>query len=126
MNILFLFSLFDLNDLWPGPDPVSPAIREYLVLFGAVFLVVILVTAGLLLRRELKHRRSERHSHSRRRRSSHRTGAGVAELKKMIHKKPRPHHEHRPRNPTLAEAGGLPPVRSDDPLNPPQTGTQSP
>jgi hypothetical protein len=28
-------------------------------------------------------------------------------------------HEHRPRNPTLAEAGGLPPARADEPAPPP-------
>ena len=27
----------------------------------------------------------------------------------------RSHHRHRPRNPTLAETGGLPPIRPEDP-----------
>lgn len=87
--------------------------RDRLILFSAIFLAVCLVTAGMLRRRARK-----------RRRSFHRADAGVAELKKMISKKPRHRRAHRPRNLTLAETGGLPPVRSDAPLEPPQPRTQ--
>jgi len=114
MNILFLFSLFDSDDPLLALVPVSSAMRDCLILFGAIFLVVFLMTAGMLLRRARKQRRH----------SLHRTAAGVAELNKTTSKRPRRRRAHRSRNPTLAETGGLPPVRSTEPIDPPQPRTQ--
>ena len=113
MNILFLFSLFDENDPLLELGAKNPVMRDRLIFFSAIFLVVCLVTAGILRRRE----------HNRRR-SFHRAAAGVVDLNKVISKKPRRSRSHRSRNPTLAETGGLPPVRSAEPLEPPQTRTQ--
>jgi hypothetical protein len=124
MNILFLYSLFDEDNPLPDLGQVSPVMRDRLILFGAIFVVVVLVTTGMLLRRVRKRRRAKPHGHSRRRRSFHGGAAAVADLKKMISKKPRHRRAHRSRNPTLAETGGLPPVRSAEPLDPPQSQTQ--
>jgi hypothetical protein len=125
MNALLLFSLFDSDDALLGLGSMSPATSEHLALMGAILLPVVVVIAGMLLRRRLRRQRSGRHEHSRRRHSHNRTATGVAELKQMIHAKPRHRHrEHRPRNPTLAETGGLPPVRSAEPLMPPQPRPQ--
>lgn len=38
---------------------------------------------------------------------------------KPRHRRRRRKHNHRPRNPTLAETGGLPPLRQGDPTEPP-------
>jgi hypothetical protein len=38
---------------------------------------------------------------------------------KSRHRRRRRKHNHRPRNPTLAETGGLPPLRQGDPTKPP-------
>ena len=107
MNILFLYSLFDEDNTLPESGSVSLVMRDRLILFGAIFLVACLASAGILHRRERK-----------RRRSFHRAAAGVAEVKKMISKRQRHRRAHRPRNPTLAETGGLPPARSDTPRGP--------
>ena len=130
MNGFLLFRLFNPEDPLPMFGPVSPAMRERLVLVGAVLLILIAAVAGLIVLREFKHRRSRRHEYSRRRRPFHRTATGVAELKRMIPEKPRRRREHRrrehrPRNPTLAETGGLPPLRSDHPLEPPHPRTRT-
>ena len=125
MNAYLLLSLFGWDDPLPGLVPLSPAMREWLILLGAILLIVVAVLAGMLLLRRLKLQRSERHEHSRRRHSHNRTATGVAELKQTIHEKPRHRRrEHRPRNPTLAETGGLPPVRSDELLESPQPRPQ--
>jgi hypothetical protein len=121
MNALRLSSLLDLEGLLPA----HPAMRNRLVLLGAIFLVMTAVATRLLLRRALNRRRSQRCSRSRRRNSFRRTVVGMAELKKMAsHKLRHRRREHRPRNPTLAETGGLPPVRSDELLESPQPQPQ--
>jgi hypothetical protein len=121
MNTMLLFSLSGPGSLLTA----DPAMRDHLVLFGALFLVVFTVVTGLLLLRALKHRHSQRHGRSRHRHSSRRTAGEMAGLKKTISE--RSHHRrrvHRSRKPTLAEAGGLPPMRSDEPLDSPQPRTQ--
>jgi hypothetical protein len=108
MNILFLFGSF---------DPASSAVRERLILLGVVLLAATVTIVGVILRRRLGRRRSRRYGHSRHRRRYHHTETGGAEIEQMISEKPHRHRrEHRPRNPTLAETGGLPPLRSDAPL----------
>jgi type VI protein secretion system component VasK len=121
MNVLLLFSLFGLD----GPLSADSAMRDRLILFGAIFLVVIAVAASILLRRALKRHRSRRHGRSRGRHSVRRTVAGMAELKQTISERSRRRRRvHRSRNPTLAETGGLPPLRSDEPRESPQPRTQ--
>lgn len=125
MKVLFLFSLFDPDNELPGVGAMSPATRERLILLGAlVLLVALLVVLTVIVRQGKKRHR--RHAHSHRPHFFRRTANSVAELKQMIPEKPRRRRrrDHRPRNPTLAETGGLPPVRSDEPLDPPQARTQ--
>ncbi|MCU0783821.1 MAG: hypothetical protein MUF81_07180 [Verrucomicrobia bacterium] len=124
MRALLLWSLSDPDDPLPDVGTMSAAMREHLILLGAIVFVLAVLTIGIMLLRRHKRQRSKRHKHSRHRRPFRRAAAGLAEFKQMIHKKPRRrHHEPWPRNPTLAETGGLPPVRSDDePLQPPQPG----
>ena len=127
MSVSLPWSLSDpdvpLYDLWV----VSPVMRELLVLLGAILLVLVAGIAAVLLRRRLERPRAKRHEHSRRRRPFHRTATGVARLRKMIQEQPiRRRRHHRPRNPTLAETGGLPPVRPDSSPKPPQPQTQPP
>jgi hypothetical protein len=81
--------------------PSGSSVVQALVYFGALFLVGLAVFAWAVFFRT-PHRR--RHSHHHR-------------------PKPAPKHHRQggplPRNPTLAEAGGLPPVRSEKPPPPP-------
>jgi hypothetical protein len=74
--------------------PSGSAVSQVLVYFGALFLVALGVFTWAVF--HTQHRR--RHSH---------------------HYRPKPaskhqrQSEHPPRHPTLAEAGGLPPVRAE-------------
>jgi hypothetical protein len=123
MKTLFLLSLFSSDDPLPGSGPMSPEMRYRLILLGSIsFVVVALICVVLLSRR--KHNHFQRHGRTRRRRSFRRAASEVAELAKMIPEKPRRRRAHRPLNPTLAETGGLPALRSDAPPDPPQTPTQ--
>jgi hypothetical protein len=74
--------------------PSGSIVAQVLIYFGALFLVALAVFAWAVFRTQ--HRR--RHSHQNR-------------LKPASKHQRLP--EYRPRNPTLAETGGLPPVRTE-------------
>jgi len=121
MNAALLFSLFGPDSQLPGAGKPGPAMREGLLVLGVLLLVVMAIIVGVILYRRRKRRHSKRHRHSGHRHGSHRTGAGMAELKQLVSEKTRHRHRHhRPRNPTLAETGGLPALRSDNAVEPPQ------
>lgn len=88
-----------------------------LALPAAVLLLVAALACYFIIR--LRHRRRHGHHHH-----GHRPRSGPpadaktdrAEFSSRSGRRRRRHH--RPRNPTLAETGGLPPVRTD----PPSTG----
>jgi len=122
---------------WRFMDSYS---RWSLVLFGAIGLVILLVLFWSLFFWKRRRRRSRRHGHHnplsiplsevpwlRPRRSHHRrhhshsqpteaaaatSGDGAPATSERRHHLRRP---HRPRNPTLAETGGLPSIRAEDP-----------
>jgi len=80
-----------------------------------VLLVIAAVLVGAYLsRRKRRHlaRRAERHK--RRHSFARNAGKGMAEIKEFVKERQRGRRrQHRPRNPTLSETGGLPPIRSD-------------
>lgn len=94
------------------------AMRDMLLLGG-----VVLVLANLLfLWAYLTHKRRRRHHHGHSRAlyqaepGSH-EGHGPAKFRRK--RRRREHPDNLPRNPTLAEAGGLPPVRPEEPPSEP-------
>jgi hypothetical protein len=101
----------------------NPSTREGIIIFGALGLVTVLVLFwAIFLRRRRQRRRSHHHSHQH---SSEPAGSSNAPAEDSAplfpqkrHKRNRLRRRHRPRNPTLAETGGLPPIR---PENPPET-----
>ncbi len=127
MNTMLLWSLSSPDDPLPIVGPVTPVVRERLMLLGVILFVLAVAFVGLMVRRQLKHRRSHRHRHRHHRGTFQRAAAGVAELRQMIPDKPRRRRrEHRPRNPTLAETGGLPPLRRAAPSEPPPSNAGNP
>ena len=96
----------------------DPATREGLMIFGAIGLVTALALLWAIF---LRKRRRRRHSHHHP--QHHSTGPAevpespkdggppVPEEKRRRHRRSR--RRHRPRNPTLAETGGLPPIRPE-------------
>jgi hypothetical protein len=100
----------------------DPATRERLTIFGAIGAVTLLLLLWAMFLRK-KRRQHHTHHHSRR----HTPEAdGMAEAPRRRQSDPpqekrRRRHSHRrrrPRNPTLAETGGLPPLRPEDPSEP--------
>ena len=98
----------------------NPAFRERLIIFGAIGLVTLLLLVWAAFVRSRRRRRHSHHHHH------HHHAQRPAELPAALQnedvpapseKRRRRHsrHRHRPRNPTLAETGGLPPIRQENP-----------
>lgn len=101
---------------------LTPGVKESLIVLGAVLFVVGAAIFWVLIIRKQKRRPSRRHQ----RHSTTPAPAGVIEIQKMVRdRNRRRRRKHRPRNPTLAETGGLPPPRTHAPSGlppaPPQT-----
>jgi FtsZ-interacting cell division protein ZipA len=97
----------------------DPAMRERLLIFGALGLVTLLILAWAVFLRKRRKRRHEHHH-------SHHDSPKPAEVAQAPaeedvpspsgkRRRRRSGHSHRPRNPTLAETGGLPPIRLETP-----------
>ncbi len=126
-----IVSAFLAQNLLPTDVITNPwhwmglSLKELLALLGAV----ALVTALLVIWAVYFRKSPRRHSHSRYRDSHHRhshepsnsslgsqeEADSEASNDKRYRRKRRRRREHRPRNPTLAETGGLPPIRAERP-----------
>ena len=111
----------DLPNPWQW---MGLTIKELLVLFGAVALVTALLFVWAAYFRKKRRHHSHHHSHHHHAQEPD-TPPGTqdgsdseAADNKRYRRKRRRRREHRPRNPTLAETGGLPPLRSDRPPDP--------
>jgi hypothetical protein len=111
-----------LADIMAPSRPIPPIAYEFLLVFGAMTLASLLALIWVVyLRRRRRHRHSHHHEH---RHSSHSTETSVgtndadAPSKPEKRRRRRSGRQHRPRNPTLAETGGLPPIRPADPPAP--------
>jgi FtsZ-interacting cell division protein ZipA len=111
-----------LADVEPGDvlPPIRPAIHEWLIIFGAIGLVTILLLLwAAFVRKKRRRRHSHHHQHYHTPApaeipmtpQSENAAAPPEKLRRRRHS----HHRHRPRNPTLAETGGLPPIRPESP-----------
>jgi hypothetical protein len=102
---------------------MDPSTRGGLLIFGAIGLVTLLaVVWAIFLRKRRRRRHSHHHNHQH---SSTPTEApeainndGPAFAPPERRKWRRSRHRHHSRNPTLAETGGLPPVRPEGPTDP--------
>ncbi len=104
---------------------MDAATQEILIILGAVAGVTLLALMWVLVFRKKGGQRSRRHSHHHHHSAresapepkTEEEGASEPETgrKGRRHRRRR---EHRPRNPTLAETGGLPPLRAGRPPDP--------
>ena len=110
------FAGFMDDDPLPGFGPLTPVMQERLIVLGAVVLVLLAVLGWALLVRGQRKRSARREDRRRRRHSFAKNAAkGVAEIREYVKERRRHRRRaHRPRNPTLSETGGLPPVRGED------------
>ena len=91
-----------------GASPAARTLKEILVLIGAVLLVAVAVMIWAVAFRKKRKRTRLYHRH---RHSSGETSASENSEKTTAGSRRRRQRRERPRNPTLAETGGLPPVR---------------
>ena len=104
-----------IQDLVSGKD--HEGVHEVITLFSILFAVAILVFVCAAIFRKKKEKIGWRHS------PPVKAGPGMNEARKSKFHFPWQHRhhrrQHRPRNPTLAETGGLPPIRKDGSSPPP-------
>jgi FtsZ-interacting cell division protein ZipA len=97
----------------------NPAFRERLIIFGAIGLVTLLLlvwAAFIRSKRRRRHSHHHRHHHAQKptevpATTQNEDVPAPSEKRRRRHSR----HRHRPRNPTLAETGGLPPIRQENP-----------
>jgi len=110
-----------------NPDTISVVNKmqgdstDVLILLGAIAAVAMIVVFCVIYFRkdEKRRRRSHRHHHHRKsyREQIQKTTSGIKEIIRQRRRRHR--HEHRALNPTLAQTGGLPPLREEGKLPPP-------
>ena len=111
MSRLFTFSI--LAQGLSGDGPMSFALKELLLVVGALVAVTLIVLGwAIFFRRRRNHAARRMQRHHRRHALTKTAARGDGKFKKRFTKsKDRRRRSHRTRNPTLAETGGLPPVR---------------
>jgi hypothetical protein len=106
---------FGVQDLVSGKD--REGVREAIALVGVLVAVTILLFVCVALFRKRRRKLGWRHY------PPVKSGPGMNEARRGKFHFPwqRHHHrrQHRPRNPTLAETGGLPPIRKEESSPPP-------
>jgi hypothetical protein len=101
----------------------NPATREKLLIFGALGSVSLLILIWALFIRKgprapRDHRHWQHHSSGPTQVAQASAGGETSPPSEKRRRKRRSGHQHRPRNPTLAETGGLPPIRPEGPTEP--------
>ena len=119
-DFLFLTDPPAIFSLALGPwSRLSPTGREIVAITGAVVLVTSLAMAwAAFIRKRAATPGRQLSSHSSNdsaRRADSREGQGAGSESQGRRRRRRRRREHRPRNPTLAETGGLPPPRGENP-----------
>jgi type VI protein secretion system component VasK len=113
------------TELMPPLKLADPAMRERVIIFGAIGLVTLLLLFwAAFIRKRRRRRHSHHHHHHHHHPQDSPSPAEVPEAPSTAdasaapekrRRRRRSHHQHRPRNPTLAETGGLPPIRPESP-----------
>lgn len=115
----FLFGDLEPDDVATSWQKMGYTTRDALLIFGAltVLTLVLLIWAAFLRRRRRHHSSHHRHHHSREpiMPSTEASESEPIDSRPRRRKWRRRRRDHRPRNPTLAETGGLPPVRTEEP-----------
>jgi len=120
----FLLIDQDVSTILSSSRFLNPTTKEGLVILGATGILTVLLVIGVVLFKKKRRRRHEHHhSHHHYPKPAEgaeatagKEGDGAPERRRRRRRLRRP---HRPRNPTLAETGGLPPIRPEGPSEPP-------
>lgn len=111
MSATFLFSFNDVPSMFGAALTLQTAI-QYLVYIVAIVLVTVVATLWVASSRVTLRQSNGRSDEQRRRRSSRRWFGRSDDKGESGGRRRR---RHRRRNPTLAETGGLPPIRTETP-----------
>ena len=124
LNSLILFAqgiAFSPSKAAPSSKAYSWSLRDMILLIS-----VSVIMASLLFLWAYFGRRNRRHQYGSYSRALYKSekgssGSGSGRSRHRHHRRRRPNHpDNMPRNPTLAEAGGLPPLRPEEPSQPAQ------
>jgi len=118
-----LLAQVQMEDVVAPWRSVNPSALGGLIVLGAIGLVTLLALAwAVFLRKRGRRRRSQHHAHrhSSAPAESLKTPNGEAPTASRQERRKwrRSRRRHRSRNPTLAQTGGLPPIRSEGPPEP--------
>jgi type VI protein secretion system component VasK len=121
--ILLLLADADTDEVFDSWRLMDPSTRGGLIVFGAIGLVTLLALLwAIFLRKSGRRRHSHHHAHDHSARPTEAPEApneeGALSPPQNRRRWRRARHRHRSRNPTLAETGGLPPVRPEGPPDP--------
>ena len=122
-TVPFILADADTQEVLASWRMSDPATRERLIIFGAIGLVTVLVLLwAILLRKKRRRRREHHHAPRHSSRPSEIPEApddeSAVSTPEKRRRRRRSGRKHRPLNPTLAETGGLPPIRSEGPSEP--------
>ena len=110
----------EIETLLPSHSHLPAGLLDFLIVLGVILLVALIAVFWAFAIRKRKNRIRKHHHHHRKGiREQFQKNAG--DIKELIRERRHGHrHENRPLNPTLAQTGGLPPLReSDKPSQPP-------
>jgi hypothetical protein len=116
---LFLAQLDIKDGLVTSLQKTGPSHNGLSILFGAVGLVTVLILAWAIFIRKRPDESSRRYRYRSSRASSEAGTNSAANSDLPKERRKRRRRKHRPRNPTLAETGGLPPIRTEGYLEDP-------
>lgn len=127
-SFLFFAGIFDdPENPIPPIEALSPQTKERLIILGATAAITLGAVIWAVF---IRKRRKRKPNYHRRSSSSFRNQAAAAkeEISRMIKQRAsekRRRRHHRPRNATLADTGGLPPMRSGLPPDEPSSDGQT-
>jgi len=104
------------------PGPMPPEWVDIMIVLGVILAVALAVFFWAVIFRKEGKTRHKHHHHHHHHRTSYREQfkIGVGGIKELFRRhRHRRHRHHRQINPTLAETGGLPPLREPDKPPPP-------
>jgi len=117
----FLLAQLEVKDVLSSWRKAGSARNDYLIVFGAALLVTLLIVLWAVFLRKPRRKHQARHPtqhHSPPIAASNHVASSVpagAALSLPKRRRGRRHRNRRPRNPTLAQTGGLPPIRTGGP-----------
>ena len=121
-RLSFSFAALDFEDMTAPWRGTTGSARQYFIVLGSIALVsVVLLVWAAFFRKHRRHHSHHHHHHHPAAGESRLPGTDAAPASdppEPRRRRRRRRREHRPRNPTLAETGGLPPIRPDKPPEP--------